>query len=851
MMWEQFNSLLEDISDPVYLMDAEGNIRYFNAPARGVLGLEQETGPAPAHLSECHPHWAEAMLREEAIPAAMENGRWRGESALLTRTGIELPVSQTISAQRNAAGDVVHLTSVFKAETGRYFEDARRMDRLSQLETLVRLSKNVLQEKARSQVIQRVVSAACELTRASICLFCRLTADGGLAVEGSSEGCTSDSELYREIRRLLDRPGFLSDIQSRRSLRLVAPEFSYYFEPETSPDGMAPARSAAQGGALQRNAAPRRLRHLACVRLFEHQATDVRMILVGNADNVAFTPEDEAVLLHMAAFSGLALSHIQARQEAGRRSREMELIFSNLKEAVMVCDANGSPIMANPACVDSLGFDPTGDTCRNVSRQLKLVSPGGAPVLPEEMPFVRALRGEAVWDERYYGYDADGGAVVYVISSTPLYREDAVVGAVTVWRDETDLEKLTEQLIAEQSALQTIIRSAPEGIVVVDKECRITMANPTAVRLYGRSIPYGRSVSSHRELELLYPDGTPYEPMDLPLSRSVFFGEVLIDQEIAIARPEGGYRYLLVNTTPIKNQDSHIIGAVGVLHDITQRRSEKMQLQQDKNLLEKRVIERTAELETMVETLRGEIEERKRVEQQLRDSRRELREMSRRTLEALEADKQAVAKELHDSIGASLAAIKFSLEERVSAMQSMPREDAVSLEKIVNYLVYTIKETKRISAALRPTTLDDLGLMATIDWFCRDFGTFYNKIRVTQEVAIDESDLSDAMKIVIYRILQESMNNAAKHGNPGHIHFSLTRQDSAVRMVVKDDGCGFEPHSRLFASDPLSGHGIQGMRERAEICGGRFEIESSQGDGTQITLEIPMLTRWGCRTPGP
>jgi PAS domain S-box-containing protein len=466
------------------------------------------------------------------------------------------------------------------------------------------------------------------------------------------------------------------------------------------------------------------------------------------------------------------------------------------------------------------------------------------------MPFVRALRGEAVWDERYYGYDADGGAVVYVISSTPLYREDAVVGAVTVWRDETDLEKLTEQLIAEQSALQTIIRSAPEGIVVVDKECRITMANPTAVRLYGRSIPYGRSVSSHRELELLYPDGTPYEPMDLPLSRSVFFGEVLIDQEIAIARPEGGYRYLLVNTTPIKNQDSHIIGAVGVLHDITQRRSEKMQLQQDKNLLEKRVIERTAELETMVETLRGEIEERKRVEQQLRDSRRELREMSRRTLEALEADKQAVAKELHDSIGASLAAIKFSLEERVSAMQSMPREDAVSLEKIVNYLVYTIKETKRISAALRPTTLDDLGLMATIDWFCRDFGTFYNKIRVTQEVAIDESDLSDAMKIVIYRILQESMNNAAKHGNPGHIHFSLTRQDSAVRMVVKDDGCGFEPHSRLFASDPLSGHGIQGMRERAEICGGRFEIESSQGDGTQITLEIPMLTRWGCRTPG-
>ena len=817
-MYAQFHNFLEDISDPVYLMRPDGAIQYINSSARGVLGIEADAISADLLLSDFHPQWAAAMIRKEAIPSAIANGRWRGESALLTREGMELPVFQTISAEQARQGDIVHLTSVFKADTGLHFDKVRRIDRLTQLETLIRLSKDVLQETRREGIIQRVVAAACELTHGNICLFARVSEVGALCFEAASEGCTPECALALEIRRLVAQPAFAADIFRRKSFRLVAAEFSHYTGGQTTAD---------------------QLKHLVCARIPENLNAEAGVILVGNSDDVAFTPEDEAMLLQMAAFTELGLNHIQARQEAGRRSREMELIFANLKEAVMVCSANGTPIMANSACVASLGFDPSGCTCRDLSCRMNLVYPDGSRVAPEAMPFARALCGESVSDERYYGYDKEGGSVVYVMSATPLYKGSEVAGAVTVWRDETDLEKLTEKLIAEQSALRTIIKSAPEGIVVVDKDCRISMANPTAVRLYGRPVPLNQPLSAQGDLEILHPDGTPYDPWDLPLSRSVFFGEVWFDQEIALARPDGGMRYLLVNTTPIKNKEGEIIGGVGVMHDITQRRSEKMQLQQDKDHLERRVAERTVELESLVETLKTEIEERKRVEQQLRESRQELRMMSRRTLEALEADKQAVAKELHDSIGASLAAIKFSLEDRLSTMKSVPREDTVSLEKIVSYLMYTIKETKRISASLRPTTLDDLGLMATIDWFCREFSTFYKQIRVIQDVAIDESDLSDAMKIVIYRILQESMNNSAKHANPSQIHFRMNRRDGGIRMTIKDDGCGFEPNSRLFASDPLSGHGIQGMRERAEICGGRFEIESSQGGGTRITLDLP------------
>ncbi|MDZ7833653.1 MAG: PAS domain S-box protein [Desulfobacterales bacterium] len=824
-MYEQFNNLLEDISDPIYLMDPEGAIQYLNEAARGVLGFECTSNPLTCRLSDCHPKWAEEMIREQAIPSAIANGRWRGESALLTRNGMVLPVFQTIHVQRTSLGGIAHLSAVFKADTGDYFEKARKLDRLTQLETLIQLSKHVMEETRRSAVIQQVVSAACALTKGNVCIFCKITPAGRAVIDKALDGSPACELLMADIWKLLDAPKFLADLARKKSLRLVSAEFYSYSEKFPNPSG-----ETTQAG----------LKHLVSARLDEPAGEGGGMILVGNTDNVAFTPEDEAMLIHLAAFTELALRHIHSNKEARRRSREMELIFTNLKEAVMVCDVNGSPVMANPACVAFLGFDPVGTSCRNVARQMRLQLPDGTRIFSDEMPYARALRGESVLDERYYGYDDNDNPLVYIISSTPLYRDDEVVGAVTVWRDETDLERLTEQLISEQSALQTIIRSAPEGIVVVDKECRITMANPTAVRLYGREVPYGQPLAAQTDLSLMHPDGTPFDPMDLPLSRSVFNGEVLYDQEMAISLPDGRMRYLLVNTTPIKNQAHEVIGGVGVFHDITQRRSEKVQLQQDKNILEKRVAERNVELEHLVETLKTEIEERKRVEQKLRESQQELRLMSRRTLEALEADKQAVAKELHDSIGASLAAIKFSLEERLSAMQSVPDVDTISLEKIVSYLLYTIKETKRIAAELRPTTLDDLGLLATIDWFCREFSGFYKNIEITNEITIHESELSDAMKIVIYRILQESFNNAAKHAEASNIHFTLGRYNGGIQMVVTDDGSGFVPKSDVFAEDPLTGHGIEGMRERAELCGGQLEINSREGEGTKITVTLPL-----------
>jgi signal transduction histidine kinase len=256
--------------------------------------------------------------------------------------------------------------------------------------------------------------------------------------------------------------------------------------------------------------------------------------------------------------------------------------------------------------------------------------------------------------------------------------------------------------------------------------------------------------------------------------------------------------------------------------------------------LEELVDLRTDELRSTVQLLESEIEERKQAEQDLLRSRYELRMLTQKTLETLETDRQSVAKELHDSIGASLAAIKFGLEQKLAAMKAGMGNEEISIEKMIDHLVDTIKETKRISANLRPSTLDDLGLIATINWFCRDFGSFYPHLQVIEELNCREEQISENLKIVIYRILQEAMNNAAKHSDADIIRLNLNMADGSIILKVEDNGVGFAVDQQDIRKDPLSGYGIQGMRERAEICGGSFEVKSRTGTGTTVEVRLPL-----------
>ena len=257
--------------------------------------------------------------------------------------------------------------------------------------------------------------------------------------------------------------------------------------------------------------------------------------------------------------------------------------------------------------------------------------------------------------------------------------------------------------------------------------------------------------------------------------------------------------------------------------------------------LAQEVTRRSKDLQESITALENEISERRRVERALTRSRERLRQLSIKVLDMLEADRKTVSKELHDSIGASLAAIKFSLEEKEIDREQQDGRLRESLSREIEYLSSAIKETKRISANLRPTTLDDLGLMATLKWYLRQFQRMYGNIRVDFTSEVTEADVPEAMKIIVYRIVQEGLSNAEKHSDATSVRLHLSPADGSrtLVLVIEDDGRGFDVRETLSEKDPLSGYGLTAMRERCEIVGGSFHIHSQPGQGTVIRAMLP------------
>ncbi|MEJ2164835.1 MAG: PAS domain S-box protein [Desulfobacterales bacterium] len=244
---------------------------------------------------------------------------------------------------------------------------------------------------------------------------------------------------------------------------------------------------------------------------------------------------------------------------------------------------------------------------------------------------------------------------------------------------------------------------------------------------------------------------------------------------------------------------------------------------------------------TAVATIAKDITERKQMEMQLEQSQNYLRELSRKSIEALENDRRTTGKELHDSIGASLAFIKLKLEAVAEDMDQKPELAAASLTETISYLQAAIKETKQIAANLRPTILDDLGLLSTIKWYTRRFSKQFKDIRLTSQIEIREEDIPDTLKIVIYRVLQESLHNAARHSEATEIGIRLKSDADWIALEVVDNGCGFNVRKILSREDPLSGFGLASMIERAEIVGGSLTIDSAAGRGTRIRMNLPRV----------
>ncbi len=219
-------------------------------------------------------------------------------------------------------------------------------------------------------------------------------------------------------------------------------------------------------------------------------------------------------------------------------------------------------------------------------------------------------------------------------------------------------------------------------------------------------------------------------------------------------------------------------------------------------------------------------------------------ELFRRIVQAQEAERQRIARDLHDEMGQALTALGIGLKALSERLGPRKKETLTILKHLQSLADASLKELQRIIADLRPSHLDDLGLSAAIRWYISRLKELI-PLDIHLEIIGEERFLDDATRITVFRILQEALTNVIKHAQATHAQVTIEFRPEGLTLLVKDDGIGFDPHTVYRNASSRPTIGLIGMEERAMLLGGQVEINSTPGSGSEVRAFIPYRPQGG------
>lgn len=214
-----------------------------------------------------------------------------------------------------------------------------------------------------------------------------------------------------------------------------------------------------------------------------------------------------------------------------------------------------------------------------------------------------------------------------------------------------------------------------------------------------------------------------------------------------------------------------------------------------------------------------------------------LHQLANKLIQSQENERKRVSSELHDGLGQILSALKYKVEFAVIEAKEKPLETEVVLSDILENVTVALSELRRVSSDLRPSVLEDLGIILTLKWFSEEYNKIYTDLNVEFEIDVKEIDIPDENKHIIYRVVQEAMNNIAKHSDAKNIYVHLTKPKSGLLLRIKDDGSGFD--LKKVKQRDKAGMGLKTMEERAVNSGAKFTMKSNSLSGTIVQLSWP------------
>ena len=267
-----------------------------------------------------------------------------------------------------------------------------------------------------------------------------------------------------------------------------------------------------------------------------------------------------------------------------------------------------------------------------------------------------------------------------------------------------------------------------------------------------------------------------------------------------------------------------------LLRSQTELRQAHEQLGDRAQQLEGLVQERTASLVEANHQLRNEIDERERAQAAREALRRQL-------IHAQEEERRRIARELHDQMGQDLTALNLGLK---SLQEAAPDKLQALVRPLQELAIQSARDLHRVALELRPSALDDLGLVKAVRNLAETWSTHCGIAVDVESGRYTPSGISAEMKTTLYRIIQEALNNVAKHSGAKHVSIILDRAENHARAIIEDDGRGFEPAKPRRKANHKGGLGLSGIEERLSGLRGNLQVESSPGQGTTLVVRIPI-----------
>jgi PAS domain S-box-containing protein len=424
---------------------------------------------------------------------------------------------------------------------------------------------------------------------------------------------------------------------------------------------------------------------------------------------------------------------------------------------------------------------------------LREVSEGFAGIDPDELKQINERwRGQPISRIRQYLIYAG-----YTVAAALL-----IIAGLAAWNRSLRQRVLerTAALSESEQRFRRLVELMPVAVYVCDTSGVIQSYNHRAVELWGREPKVGDTAQRYcASLRLYSPDGTLVPHEESKMAEVLRTGVHARDLEVVIEQPDGSCLTVLVNIAPLRNGEGELIGAMNCFQDIT---------------------------------------ERKQAAKELEEMNQRLRVLSQRLFQIQEEERRHLARELHDEIGQALTAAKINTE---MLRATVPSDLGGRLDENAAILDRLLQQTRQISLDLRPPLLDDLGLVPALRWYVDQQA---KRAGLEAEFSADPlaDDAPPHLQIVCFRLAQEAITNVVRHADARTLRVELRRADTSLRLLVRDDGKGFDVAAAKARAEQGASLGLLGLNERAVLASGSARITSSPGEGATVEILLPLAS---------